>query len=130
MTEDIHRKIDSLIEQGYDFPVSEFISKAYDVFKQAAGSFIGFLLLTFLISFIANLIPVVGFFANTFIISPALLVGWYLFADRLKSNERPEFDTFFKGFEHFSQLMLVAITTSLILLLILSPSLYIFYKTG
>ena len=61
MNEDINRKIDDLIEQGYDFPVADFFRNAYALFRQSTGSFIGFFFLMMLITLFASSIPYLGF---------------------------------------------------------------------
>ncbi len=93
---------------------SQAISDGFESWKKEAGPFIGFGILSLIIIFVLSLIPLIGGFAISLIVAPSLSLGGYLFAHRVRHNERREFGDFFKGFDQageiiISNLILVAL---------------------
>lgn len=130
MNEIQQRQVQGFLARNYFFSVSDFLRKGWEIYKKNAGSFIGFLFLFFLISLVSNIIPIIGPLANSLILSPALSVGFYIVAHLIHKNEIYGFGDFFKGFEHWVQLMLMTMVTVLIYIVVLSPSIFIFMKSG
>ncbi len=116
----MEEKYRHLVTDGYQFDMGRYISQGWDLFKKGAGSFIGFILLYFIISFVLGLIPFVNFFAS--FVQQALIAGLFLFCrNLLKQNE--EFGDFFGGFKFFGNI----VGYILILLLILIPVLALMF---
>ncbi|HMQ48455.1 MAG TPA: hypothetical protein PKA00_13655 [Saprospiraceae bacterium] len=130
MNEIQQRQIQGFLARDYSFSVSDFLRKGWEIYKQNAGGFIGFLFLYVLISLVANIIPVIGALANSLVISPALFAGFYIVSHIINTNEPNNFGDFFKGFEHWVQLMLMTLVMILIYIVVLSPSIYVFMQSG
>ena len=113
-------KLKELIDYGYEFRISDYVSEGIDIFKKHAGSFIGYTLLLLVIQGVVTSIPRIGNFGSM-LISPALNVGIYLFAHRVANGENPDFNTFFRGFDHFVQLLLASIVTGIITVIAALP---------
>ena len=114
-------KIEQIIAEGYDFKFGDYISRGFEIVQKNWGGFIGYTILFFLLTSVISLIPLVGFIANTFFISPALTVGFYLVAHKLWNNQNTEFGDFFKGFDHIGQLALTALVQTLIVVAVMIP---------
>lgn len=114
MTEQNQKRIEDLIANGYDFDLSRYISEGFELFKRGAGSFIGFILLTFLILLVVGFIPLIGQIATNLILGPALITGGYLAAHTLAKGEQLEFGRFFKGFDFIGPLATAALVVQLI----------------
>ena len=122
--------INKLLSEGYDFHIGQYIREGFAIFKQNIASFIGFMVVLFGISMVANFIPILGPLAYYFILSPVLAVGYYFVADKIARNQATEFGDFFDGFKHFAQLALLNLVMIGILLLVFTPTLYALYNSG
>ena len=103
MDEIQQRRIQKIINEGYQFDLGGYLSLGFDLFKKNIGSHIGFTFLFFLILMIVILIPLLGII-GIFVLFPTLSVGWFLVAHKDHRNDQPEFRDFFKGFDHFGPL--------------------------
>ena len=108
--------LEKLAIEGYDFNISDYISKGLDIFKRDIGGFVGFTIVYFLIMMAASFIPL-----GSTIISPALSIGWAIVCYNIVRNQHREFNEFFKGFDDFVQLLLVTIISGLIMTAALIP---------
>ena len=70
-------KYDSLLLNGYEFDMNLYFSEGWQLFKKGAGSFIGFTLLYFVVTFAIGFIPFVNFLSN--FLQYILLAGFYTF---------------------------------------------------
>ena len=127
MNEDQKIKIEQIIQEGYDFKFGDYISRGFEIVQKNWGGFIGYTILFFLLTMVISVIPFVGPIANTFFISPALTVGFYLVANKIWKGQNTEFGDFFKGFDYIGQLALTALVQTLILVALIIPF-YIFNK--
>ncbi|NRA48123.1 MAG: hypothetical protein HRU12_03250 [Phaeodactylibacter sp.] len=130
MTEQQRNRLNAIITEGYPFDLGAYLSKGFSLFQKSAGSFIGFTFLTFIIVFIASLIPLIGSILTNLILTPALIVGGYLAAHTLSKDEPLEFGTFFKGFDFIGQLASAALVTNLIIFASLIPMFLAWYFSG
>jgi len=130
MNEDHQARIDQIIADGYNFKFGDYISNGFDILKKNLGGFILFTLLLIIISFVISLIPLVGFVANSFFISPALTAGIFWVANKVWKNEMPEFSDFFRGFDFIGQLALTALLQFIIVMLALVPFIMAIWDSG
>jgi len=130
MTEDPKAKIERIIAEGTNFRFGDYISRGFDIFQKDMGSFIGFTAIFIVLTMVIGFIPFIGTIANQLVVAPALTVGFYLFANQLDKGERPEFGTFFKGFDFVGQLALGALVMGLIIGVSLVPIGIVFWKYG
>ncbi len=130
MNENYKQRIDEILDDGYDFEIGTYLRRGYEIFKKNAGGFIGFLLLSACISGFAQIIPLVGIVISTIVIGPAIMLGFYLVANKVSAGEHTEFNDFFKGFEHVGQLAAYTLVFLLFGLLIMSPVIYMAFNTG
>lgn len=130
MKDSIRRVVESRIEEGYSFPIGQYLREGWAIYKAYAGGFIGFLFLSIIINFFAGLIPVLGFLAVTFIISPALQAGYFIVSDKIARGEILSFNSFFRGFDYVGGLAIMALLMLLIIALIFTPTLFALADTG
>jgi len=130
MNENQNRKLEDLITNGYAFPVNAYLQQGWEIYKKQAGSFIGFLLITMMISFVSAIIPIIGPVANYLVLGPALMAGFYLVSNKVEKGVPHEFSEFFDGFKFVVPLMLQALVLYLIMAVIMTPTILMFFKSG
>lgn len=123
-------KVEDLINDGYDFSASQYLKEGWEIYKEEAFSFVGFLLVTFVISLGISYIPRIGSYIQYFVVGPALSVGYFIVAHRIKRNEYEDFGEFFKGFSFLKEIIPAAFTMMVIYLIAFSPTIYSLYSTG
>ncbi|MCT4625007.1 MAG: hypothetical protein N4A46_15395 [Schleiferiaceae bacterium] len=103
---------ESRIEQLLTSPVSlnatETIKEGWKMLMREPGMFIGFALISMIISTTAGMIPFVGIFASV-IISGPLAAGYLNVCYKLDKNEPITFGDFFAGFNKISPFIVVSI---------------------
>jgi hypothetical protein len=121
---DSKRPMQDLLDNGYGFSIGDAISEGYDLFRVKMGEFIGYTVVVILISLAASFIP----FASVVIGAP-LTAGFFIMAHRIKTNGDTDFGVFFKGFDHFVQLILYSIVASILIaigvVLLILPGIYL-----
>ncbi len=130
MTEEPKARIERILSEPSEFKFGDYIGRGFEIFQKDMGSFIGFAVIFLILVSVIGMIPFVGSVANQLVVSPALTVGMYLFANKLARGERPDFATFFKGFDFTVQLALAAVVIGLIIGVTLIPFGYLIYKSG
>ncbi len=121
MNETQQKKLQEVLDYGYQFRFGDYISKGFELFQKNAGGFIGFSFVAGLIIVVVSLIPILGSIASSFFLTPALMVGAYLVAHQLNKGEHTEFGDFFKGFEFVGPLAGATLIMTLIILASLIP---------
>jgi hypothetical protein len=109
----IQDKIQTLLNNGYQFNFSKYIGDAFTLAGKNVGGFIGYTLLYLIISSAMSNIPYLGQVGSTLISYP-LMVGFYIIASRIQKNEVYEFGNFFDGFQRFKDLAILSILISLV----------------
>ncbi len=130
MPDSQRRRLEDSILNGYHFPIKQYLLEGWDIYKQNAILFIGYLFLILIISIFLNAIPVLGTILYSLVVSPALVVGFYIVSDKIKGEQFEGFGDFFDGFQFIKPLVLVTATTSIILLVVFLPSIFAIKSTG
>ena len=117
------KTIDESIQNGYDFNIGAYISKGFELFKGNPGGYLGFTVVFIIISFITSVIPILGTLVGIGI-NPPLMVGIPMAAHKQENYSDIEFGNFFKGFDHFAQLIVANIITILIYIIISLPLIF------
>jgi hypothetical protein len=117
-------RLEAVINDGYDFKFGEYISKGFNIFSRNAGLFVGYLFVYFAISLGLGIIPILGQLIS-FMISGALIAGFYVVADKTERGEYVQFSNFFDGFQSWAPLFVGAVLQVLLFLGFLIP--FIFY---
>jgi uncharacterized membrane protein len=90
---------------------------------------LGFMLVSGVISFFAQVIPIAGVFISL-IIAPVLQVGYSQFTYAAVKENRVDFAEFFKGFNRVGPLVVTYILSALIILAAMVPGLILWYQAG
>ncbi len=130
MNGDQQAKIDRIISEGYEFKFGDYISRGFDILKKNLGGFVLFTLLFLVIIMVISLIPLVGFVANTFFITPVLTAGFFWVANKVWKGETTEFGDFFRGFDFIRQLALTALIQLVIVGIALIPFIMAVWDSG
>ncbi|HLP94510.1 MAG TPA: hypothetical protein VK168_10770 [Saprospiraceae bacterium] len=118
-----------LNEPPVNFRLGDYISQGFDFMNKNFGMLLGFVLVSMVISFFAQIIPIAGFVIGL-IISPVLQVGYAQFTYAAVKENRVDFSEFFKGFNRIGPLVSTYLMTVLIMLVILIPGLMLWYQAG
>ncbi|MBD1849863.1 DUF975 family protein [Leptolyngbya sp. FACHB-711] len=144
MFDDSPKNINSLIREGYTITPIAYLSEGWEIFKQNAGGFIGFLIVCFLINlvltgpaaFVSDPDQVSGVAAAwrtigsliSSIISAPLFAGFLFVAFKILKQQQTTFGDFFKGFQNgrFLPIFLTSLVSGLLILLSLIPFFILF----
>ncbi|MEO1148252.1 MAG: hypothetical protein AAFY26_21965, partial [Cyanobacteria bacterium J06638_22] len=77
------KSVDSILQQGYEVKIGDYLQRGWDIMKQNLGGFIGFTVILVLISLIPavmpeRLAPLANIVVN--VISPILSAGFLIVA--------------------------------------------------
>jgi hypothetical protein len=125
MSEFANEKIERIINEGYDFRMGDYISQGLNTVQKNLGGFILYALAMFVILAVVNFIPIIGALLNQFILGPALTVGAYLVANKIRKGESTEFSDFFKGFDYVRPLALTALGIFVVTILAMLPFVFL-----
>jgi hypothetical protein len=121
----IKKRAEELIAQGYNTDAGKYISKGYSIFEKDMGKFIGYTALYFLITTASSFVP----FGPIFLTGP-MTAGFFIVARRINKNESYDFGAFWKGFDFFVPLMLYTLISSILGVLafiaLIIPGIYLF----
>jgi hypothetical protein len=123
----VQSRLESVKRDGYDFRIGDFISQGFTIFGKNAAMFIGYLLVSLVISMVLRFIPFLGQLAS-FVISGALGAGYFIVAHKTYKNEHTEFSNFFDGFKDWVQLFLNTLIVTIMILIGLLPVIFFFFK--
>lgn len=121
---------DTLIEKGYTFSLLQYLQRAFALLKEHwmfLGLFWG---AHTLFGLILSAIPVVGAIVNNLIVSPILLAGFYVVLYKIEKQETVALGDFFSQFHKAIPLAQMAFIYFIMMLIVLSPSLYYMQSTG
>ncbi|MBL0098849.1 MAG: hypothetical protein IPP49_01370 [Saprospiraceae bacterium] len=90
------QSIQRAIDNGYSFPIGNYFSRGWEIFKRNPGAYIGYTLIFILVSIVINMIPLLGMLI-ALIVNPALMVGTAIAAYKQEKHNDTEFGNFFKG---------------------------------
>ncbi len=125
-----------VINRDYSLDIGKYFGRGWDLFKQYALPFVGFLLLVIVIVVIASKLPFPlgsnekgqGGIVSA-VINPILIAGFYIVALKLAKGRSVAFSDFFKGFNNFLQLFLTNWVGSILIaigfLLLILPGIYL-----
>ncbi len=126
----MYEKIERLIFDGYTFSILKIGSRAWNLVKKNWAVFLGFWIVYALMSFMSNILPIVGLFISYLVIAPAMAAGFAIFADRLIRHEESNFGVFFDGFKFLNQLIPYTLLSYLIASLASIPMIVALINAG
>jgi uncharacterized membrane protein len=111
-----------------DVKSGDYFRAGWEIFKKFPVGFVGYFILTLVITVVLRFIPIIGPLA-TFVIAVPLNAGFFVVSAKLLKNQIPEFADFFSGFKLFPQLALLGIVSSILVLLgficLIVPGIYL-----
>lgn len=111
------------------FRLGDYISQGFDFMNKNFGMLLGFMLVSLVISFFTQIIPIAGFFLGI-IIGPVLQIGYSQFTYAAVKERRVDFAEFFKGFNRIGPLVGTYLLTVVILLAAMIPGLVLWFQAG
>ncbi len=115
--------INRIIQQGYQINTSNFISRGWEIFSHNMGGFIGFFVISVLISLGLGFIPFIGNLAVV-VVSGPLNAGNFIVSFKIIKRLPTTFGDFFKGFQntYFLPVFLAGLLIGLMITLFWIPS--------
>ncbi|MDN3670012.1 hypothetical protein QWY93_11805 [Echinicola jeungdonensis] len=101
------RNLERLIANGYDFDIAQAIQNGWELFTRKPTFSIGFAGF-----FVSSQLLAMIYLQNyatiyNFLLTGPLVSGFYLVANKIKSNEEITYADFFKGFEYYVPIILI-----------------------
>jgi hypothetical protein len=121
-------KIQRLIDEGYTFNFSDYISTGFNLMSRNTGGYIGYFLLVVLIYVVGSLIPCVGGLAVA-VVAPSLVIGFAHVAHLQEMGQPLNFNDFFRGFDRLADLFITALLIGLLTVAAIVPG-YIMLFVG
>lgn len=121
-------KIQRLIDEGYSFHLSAYISTGFNLMSRNTGGYLGYFLLVMLIYVVGSLIPCIGGFALA-VVAPCLMIGFAHVAHLQEMGQPLNFNDFFRGFDRLADLFITALLTGLLTIAVILPG-YILLFAG
>lgn len=112
-----------------EFRLGEYISQGFQFMNKNFGLLLAFMLVSTMISFFVQVLPIVGIFLGI-LISPILQIGYAQFTYAASRENRVDFGSFFKGFNKPGPLLVTYLLSGLISLAALLPGLFVWYQAG
>lgn len=123
MDPNLQRKLNHIIDQGYDFRFGDYFDRGINIYKKNIGGFAGFTAIFLLGTVVLVIIPFIGQFASVLFYIP-LSVGFYVVARKLDKNQSTDFNDFFKGFDYFAHLLLMYMVMYALIILLMLPFIF------
>ncbi|MCC7467539.1 MAG: hypothetical protein IT261_14755, partial [Saprospiraceae bacterium] len=118
-----------LNDEPVPFRLGDYISKGFDFMNKNFGMLLGFMLVSMVISFFVQIIPIAGAIL-ALIVGPVLQIGYSQFTYAAVKERRVDFAEFFKGFNRIGPLVATYLLTMLIMLAALIPGLVLWFQAG
>ena len=118
-----------LWEKGYEFNLGDYVSRGWEIFRGNPVNFVLYALVYFLI--VGSLEALDDGFGGLLqvLLGAPLSAGFLIVADKVARGEDTEFGDFFKGFNHFVQLVVGNLTIMVLfaigLLFLVIPGIYL-----
>lgn len=111
------------------FRSGDYISRGLKFMNDNFGMLLGFMLVSGVISFFAQIVPFVGILISI-LIGPVLQIGYAQFAYSATRSRNADFAEFFKGFNKIGPLLATYLLTAIIGLVAVLPGLILWYQAG
>jgi hypothetical protein len=98
------KSLQDLLTHGYSTQSVEYIKQGFEIFKQNAFGFIGYLFVIGIAVAILGMIPFVKMIVSS--MAAPFLVGGFIVADKIAKGEPNSFSNFFDGTKKFKDLFL------------------------
>ncbi|MEZ4800968.1 MAG: hypothetical protein R2809_14580 [Flavobacteriales bacterium] len=124
------RRPEDVVDSGYNFKFSDYISEAIQLFKKDIANFVLFMLVLLAVNFGLAAIPIFGGLAGL-VIGPPLNAGIFIVANKIRTGQSYSFNSFFDGFQgnRFGQLVLLGLISGILtgigMLFCLIPGIYL-----
>jgi hypothetical protein len=123
----VKSRLETISREGYDFRIGDFISQGFTIFGKNAAMFIGFLMVSIVISIVLKAMPYLGDLIS-FVTSGAFGAGYFIVAHKTYRNDYTDFSHFFDGFKDWLPLFLNTLLVTAMLLIELIPAIIFFAK--
>lgn len=101
------KSLSALLANGYETNAVEYIKKGFEIFKQNAGPFIGFVILIGVIQVVVSMIPYIKGLVYALITPVA--AGGFIVAKMVDKKEAHTFSNFFDGTKNYVPLLMVTL---------------------
>lgn len=128
MDENLESKLERLIESGYSINIDDYISRGFAIYKASANVMLPFSLIYFFAVSLISRTWAMSLAVNIFI-SPCVIAGFYIVANKVLRGTVPTFTDCFDGFKMFTDIVVVSLVGNLLssigLICLIVPGIYL-----
>jgi hypothetical protein len=123
------KSLEALASKGYDFDIEVAFRKAWAIYAQNAVNSMAYCMLIIslqllIATYLPEMIPVYSVF-----LFPALIVGFFLVANKASQDEVTGYPDFFRGFQYYIPLILINLVGQILvavgIILLVLPGIYL-----
>jgi len=130
MPQAIEDKVQKVVQEGYDFGARKTFFDGLELVQKNIPAFVGIIIFMLITSYLLGLAGVVGIVVNSLLVSPLVVGSFFLIAHKVKTGERVEPNDIYSSLRFAVPLVLLGVISSLILAIVLSPSLISMQNAG
>lgn len=125
-------RFDQILREGYPLNTNQCIMDGLQLYRAYFPGFAVFALLMPMVNILldALLAPGIGLLATSLLLAPLLNAGYFLVANKLIGRQPVAFADFFGARSHAVRLILSNLIYTIILLAVLSPTYFVFERSG
>lgn len=105
-------KLDRLTAGQYSFNFGQYISEGFSLVNRGVGLAILFTILLFGINMILGNLGQLGSLIYSILISPAMVIGFFVYCHHIKYRGKPDIQDFFSQFHRWKEILLVGLAQS------------------
>ena len=130
MPQAIEDKVQKVVQEGYSFEARKTFFDGLELVQKNIPAFVGIVIFMLITSYLLGLAGVTGIVINSILVSPLVVGSFFLIADKVKKGERVEPNDIYSSLTYALPLILIGLLSSLILAVVLSPSLISMQNSG
>lgn len=128
MDVNLESKIDRLVETGYSFEITDYLSRGFQLYKGSINAILPFALIYIVAASLISGTLALSFVVSIFI-TPCVIAGFYIAANKTMLGTKPIFTDCFDGFKMFADVVVVNLVANLVsslgLLCLIAPGIYL-----
>lgn len=130
MKQPVEQKVATILQEGYPFGARATMAAGLELVQRNISSFLAIAAVMIVAGYLMGELGVVGMVLNAVVLSPLLLGSFFLIAHKVKQEEPVEAIDLLASIPFAAQLILFGLLSSLVLVVVFSPTLIAMYSAG
>jgi uncharacterized membrane protein len=115
------RSIEDVLQNGYSISIGDVWNRGSEIWKKNIGGFLLYLIIGYIAIMIVGIIPILGTFVTSLILSPAFAGGFFIAAYAITKNGSVSANDYTLGFRKMADNALFVLMSFFIMILIFTP---------